>query len=163
MYKIYSFFEVLCKTRLLFLRQPCGCRTIEERTAIMKQLFVKNVSADQAGDYFQVHFDNDEGSSDLEFDVNRILNDTSDYFLIQWGLEYDDEEEPLRYIESNDDAYCGHVTVLKGSLTDNSAYLKVRFEEKTQEIELSFPALNGEAFKEMERILKIIVPNLVVA
>lgn len=129
----------------------------------MKKLFVNNVSADQSGDYFQVHFDNDEPGDIDDFDVDKILNDTSDYFLIQWGLEYDDEEDPPRYIESNDDAYRGHVTVLKGILADNSFYLKVRHEKKTKEIEITFPGQNKEAIKEMERILKIIVPNLVVS
>lgn len=130
----------------------------------MKKIAVKNVSADQSGDYFQVHFDNDEESGDSDdFDIDKVLNDTSDYFLIQWGLEYDDEVDPRRYIESRDDAYWGHVTVISGVLKVDSFYLKFRDRKKTKEIEITFPGQNEEDFRETQRILKIMIPNLVIA
>lgn len=130
----------------------------------MKKLTVKNVSADQSGDYFQVHFGNDEPEDMDDFDVDKILNDTSDYFLIQWDTEFDDDEdEPPRYIESRDEAYIGHVTVVHGSLKRNSFYLKFEHERKTMEIEITFPAQNKEVFEEMKRILKIIIPGLMIS
>ena len=163
MHKIYSLLTAVPQETLHLPVCPCFAFGSAEGTALMKKLTVKNVSADQSGDYFQVHFDNDEPGDTEDFDIDKILNDTSDYFLIQWDLEFDDDEdEPPRYVESNDEAYIGHVTVINGSLKRNSFHLKVLHGRKTREIEITFPEQNKEAFEEAERILKIIIPNLVV-
>jgi hypothetical protein len=44
----------------------------------MKKLNAKYVDATQAGDYFQVSF-------------GKIRDSLKDYFLIQWGFEFEDE------------------------------------------------------------------------
>jgi hypothetical protein len=129
----------------------------------MKKLPVTRISADQAGDYFQVCFDNDEFDDTIEVTADNVDYIIGDYFLIQWGLEFDDADDPPRYIESNDEAYIGHVTVIDANLQRNSFYLKVRHGKNSKEIEISFPDQENEDFDEVERILKIIIPKLVIS
>jgi len=111
----------------------------------MKKIYVESVSASQSGDYFQVYFDNAET-----------------YFLIQWGIEFDDEDDEPRYIESNDESYIGHVKVRKARLSRSNFYIQVMRGKETKEIEIIFPDQNKNEFLEIERILKIIIPNITI-
>ena len=118
----------------------------------MKKIYVKKVSATQSGDYFQVHFDND----DETYHKDNI------YFLIQWGIEFDDEDDVPCYIECNDESYIGHVRVTKATLSRNYFYLQVMEGKESKEIEIIFPDQDKKEFCEAERILKIIVPNIII-
>ncbi len=111
----------------------------------MKKIPVKSVSASQSGDYFQVCFGNDET-----------------YFLIQWGIEFDDEDDEPRYIESNDKSYIGHVRVKKATLSHNNFYIQIMKGKETKEIEIIFPDQDKNEFLEIERILKVIIPNITI-
>jgi hypothetical protein len=111
----------------------------------MKKIHVESVSASKSGDYFQVYFDNDET-----------------YFLIQWGIEFDDEDDEPRYIESNDESYIGHVKVKKAILSRNNFYIQVMKGKETKEIEIIFPDQDKNEFLEVERILKVIIPNITI-
>lgn len=60
----------------------------------MKKLKAKYTSASEAGDYFQVTFEKNNDS-------------LTDYFLIQPGFEFEDNEEPdPPYIESDNEKFC---------------------------------------------------------
>jgi hypothetical protein len=109
----------------------------------MKKIIVESVSANQSGDYFQVCFGQDET-----------------YFLIQWGIEVDDEDDEQRYIESNDESYVGQVKVKKATLSHNSFYIQVIKGKETKEIQITFPDQDKNAFHEVERILEVIIPNV---
>jgi hypothetical protein len=111
----------------------------------MKKIHVESVSASKSGDYFQVYFDNDET-----------------YFLIQWGIEFDDEDDEPRYIESNDESYIGHVRVKKATLSRNNFYIQVKKGKETKEIEITFPDQDKNEFLEVERILEVIIPNITI-
>jgi hypothetical protein len=111
----------------------------------MKKIHVESVSASKSGDYFQVYFDNDET-----------------YFLIQWGIEFDDEDNEPRYIESNDESYIGHVRVKKAILSRNNFYIQVMKEKEIKEIEIIFPDQDKNDFLEVERIMKVIIPNITI-
>jgi len=111
----------------------------------MKKIRVESVSANQSGDYFQVCFGHDET-----------------YFLIQWGIEFDDEDDEQRYIESNDESYVGHVRVKKATLSHNNFYIQVMKGKETKEIEITFPDQDKNAFLEVERILEVIIPNVTI-
>ncbi len=111
----------------------------------MKKIHVKSVSASQSGDYFQVSFDNDKT-----------------YFLIQCGIEFDDEEDERRYVESNDESYIGHVRVKQATLSRNNFYIQVMKGKETKEIEITFPDQDKNEFLEVERILEVIIPNITI-
>jgi hypothetical protein len=117
----------------------------------MKKIHAESVSANQSGDYFQVYFCND-GTHDKE----------DNYFLIQWGIEFDDEDDEPRYIESNDESYIGHVRVKKATLSRNNFYIQVIKGKETKEIEIIFPDQDKNGFLEVERILKVIIPNITI-
>ena len=117
----------------------------------MKKIHVESVSASKSGDYFQVYFDNDE-----------TYDKDDNYFLIQWGIEFDDEDDEPRYIESNDEAYIGHVRVKKATLSRNNFYIQVKKGKETKEIEITFPDQDKNEFLEVERILEVIIPNITI-
>jgi hypothetical protein len=117
----------------------------------MKKMHVESVSANQSGDYFQVYFGND-GTHDKD----------DNYFLIQWGIEFDDEIDEPRYIESNDESYIGHVRVKKATLSRNNFYIQVVKGKETKEIKITFPDQDKNEFREVERILEVIIPNITI-
>jgi len=117
----------------------------------MKKIHVGSISANQSGDYFQVYFGNG-GTHDKD----------DNYFLIQWGIEFDDEDDEPRYIESNDEAYIGHVRVKKATLSRNNFYIQAMKGRETKEIEITFPDQDKKEFLETERILKVIIPNITI-
>ena len=120
-------------------------------SANVKKIHIDTVSASQSGDYFQVSFDND-GTG----------NEDDSYFLIQWGIEFDDEDDVPCYIECNDESYIGHVEVKKATLSRNHFYIRVMDGNESKEIEITFPDQDKEIFLEAERILKIIVPTVII-
>jgi len=116
----------------------------------MKKIDIKKVSANQSGDYFQVYFDNDE----------ETYHEDNIYFLIQWGSEFENEENEPYYIECNDQSYIGHFKGRKATLGQNYFHLQVMNEKELKEIEITFPDQDSEEYQEAERILKIIIPNI---
>jgi hypothetical protein len=77
---------------------------------VIQQLTAKYVEATQAGDYFQVYF-------------GKTRDGLTDYFLIQWGFEFEDETRDEPYIESDDMKFCGRPGIKKAELNRNRFYL----------------------------------------
>lgn len=80
-------------------------------TTKMIQMQFNSVSASEAGDYFQVLFEEDVGNPDVR------------YFLLQCQFEFPDEEE--FYIESDDTRLCGHFEVKTATLSRQGLRLEM--------------------------------------
>jgi len=104
----------------------------------------KYVSATEAGDYYEVTFE------------KEISND-EEYFLIQRQFEFLNDE---CYIESNDLDYCGHFKINKAVLYNNRVEMEI---DRTfnKEITVKYP-ISLENYSEVQRILKIIIPHLII-
>ena len=95
------------------------------------------VSASEAGDYFQVLFEQEAD------------NPETDYFLLQCQFEDPDDED--FYIESNDAQFCGHVQVEAAVL--NRRWLRLEMAStKWKSIEIAFTA-DEEVYAELARVL----------
>jgi len=105
----------------------------------------KYVFADEAEDYYQVLFE-DEIDSDKE------------YFLIQSQFEFPDNDEC--YIESNDFNYCGHYRIHNAVLTDNR--LTIEIDRKSHKDIIVVFQILLENYREVQRILKIMIPHLII-
>lgn len=108
----------------------------------MKKLEAKRVSASEAGDYFQVLFEEDR---------DRFKN----YFLIQRGFEFDFGERPDPcYIESDDRTFCGHIRITKAELAKNRFYLKLG-DSKGSDMEIMYDT-SEDNYQEVKRVVRII-------
>lgn len=108
----------------------------------MKQLNAKYVSASEAGDYFQVLFEEERDS--LE-----------NYFLIQRGFEFEDITPDPCYIESDDLTLCGHLKISKVGLSRNRFYLLLG-DKNQNDLEIRFE-ISEENYQEVKRVLTIIL------
>ncbi len=99
------------------------------------------VSASEAGDYYQVLFEDDEDGDSTE----------GPYVLIQRQFEFPDDA--AYYMESDDRRLCGHFTVRSAKL--NREFLSIEFlaEEWTTLI-LRYSSCHSDC-RELERILRI--------
>lgn len=105
----------------------------------MKKLQVNHVSASEAGDYFQVLFE-------------QARNSLRNYFLIQRGFEFDeDEKSDPCYVESDDENLCGHPEIKKAVLDRNRFYLKLSDREDF-DLEITFD-IADENYQEVKRVL----------
>ena len=108
----------------------------------MKRLNAKYVSASEAGDYYQVTF---------EEEYDSLTN----YFLIQRGFEFEEILPDDPYIESDDLRYCGRPKFLTMEFTRTRFYLRLADKAKS-ELEINFDIPDKE-YKAAKRILKIIL------
>ena len=107
--------------------------------------YCKNVSATEAGDYYQILFEK-EFESDEE------------YFLIQRQFEFPDNDEC--YIESNDLNYCGHYKINNAVFYNNRLEININ-RKYNKEITVEYQ-ISLEDYSEVQRILKIIIPHLII-
>ena len=103
----------------------------------MIQMEFSSVSASEAGDYFQVLFENEED------------NIEAGYFLVQCQFEFPDGGE--FYIESNDTRFCGHFKVKSATLSRRMLRLEIP-STKWERIEIGFTA-NPVLYEELVRVL----------
>ena len=103
----------------------------------MIQMQFRSVSASEAGDYFQVLFENEE--DDVE----------AGYFLVQCQFEFPDGGE--FYIESNDPRFCGQFKVKSATLNRRSFRLEMP-STKWKRIHIEFGA-DQVAYEELVRVL----------
>lgn len=108
----------------------------------MKQLNAKYVSASEAGDYFQVLFEEERDS-------------LKNYFLIQRGFEFEDITPDPCYIESDDLTLCGHLKIKKVELSRNRFYLLLG-DKNQNALEIKFETSGGN-YQEVKRVLAIIL------
>ncbi|HEY2921577.1 MAG TPA: hypothetical protein VGK77_21535 [Candidatus Binatia bacterium] len=107
-------------------------------TAKMIQMQFNSVSASEAGDYFQVLFEEDVDNSETR------------YFLVQCQFEFPDEGE--FYIESDDTDLCGHFKVKTATLSRQS--LRLEMPSTTWKIiQVKFQT-DDAGYEELERVLK---------
>ena len=77
----------------------------------MIRMEFSSVSASEAGDYFQVLFEDDEGKLELN------------YFLLQ--CQFEDPLDEGFYIESTNTQLCGHVKIETAVLSSHSLRLEI--------------------------------------
>ena len=98
----------------------------------------RSVSASEAGDYFQVLFENEAD------------NIEAGYFMVQCQFEFPDGGG--FYIESNDPRLCGHFTVKSAALSKRS-FGMVMPSTKWKRIQIEFGA-DQVAYEELLRVLR---------
>ena len=105
------------------------------------------VSATEAGDSFQVLFEEQEDREER-------------YFLIQRGFEFDEDfEEPdLCYIESHEESLCGFPKLSKMELDRNSLSLTLAGSDEPDMV-VEYEA-SDEDHREIQTILKIILGGI---
>src|SRR5437867_10308571 len=109
-----------------------------ERSPRMIRKEFSIVAASEAGDYFQVLFEQEAD------------NPETDYFLLQ--CQFEDPDDEGFYIESNDTQFCcGHVQVEAAVL--NRRWLRLEMAStKWKSIEIAFTA-DEEIYAELARVL----------
>jgi len=104
-----------------------------------------HVSAAEAGDYYQVHF---EAADDGD----------GRYVLIQ--RQFEDVDGGLCYLETHNQEYIGHFKVVRATLDRHRFCLELR-RKKSSQVEVTFET-NEPTYIEVSRILRIIIPCLAV-
>jgi hypothetical protein len=111
------------------------------------KLELKNVCAVESGDYYQVSFDDDD-TDDVDYD--------GPYLLLQ--RQFEDPDGGICYVEAHDEEYCGHFRLKRAHLTNSSFVIELQ-RKRSAIIEVRFSATRA-TFKELLRILQIMIPNL---
>ena len=104
----------------------------------MIQMQFNSVSASEAGDYFQVLFE------------EEVDNPKARYFLVQCQFEFPDKGE--FHIESDDTRLCGHFEVKTATLSRESLRLEMP-STKWKIIQVQFHT-DHAGYEELERVLK---------
>ena len=113
----------------------------------MIEKIFKHASASEAGDYYQVSFDDDD-------DIENI---NGRYLLIQRQFEFADDDS--YYFESNDRRFCGHVKVRAAAL--NSEFLSIDFlADEWTALRIRY-AVSQDDFDKLERIVRIMFEDKV--
>lgn len=113
----------------------------------MIEKIFKHASASEAGDYYQVSFDDD---GDTEGINGR-------YLLIQRQFEFADDDS--YYLESDDRRFCGHVKVRAVAL--NSEFLSIDFQaDEWTTLRIRY-AVSQDDFGKLERIVGIMFEDKV--
>ena len=110
------------------------------------KLELKNVCAIESGDYYQVSFDDDDSDDDY----------AGPYLLLQ--RQFEDPDGGICYVETHDERYCGHFRLKGARLTCSSFVFELR-RKQSAVIEVRFSTTRA-TFKELFRILQIMIPNL---
>ena len=101
----------------------------------------KHASASEAGDYYQLLFDDDDEGDSID----------GQYVLIQRQFEFPDDGS--YYLESGDSGFCGHVKVRAAKL--NREFLSIEFlAEEWSALRIRYTADQDE-YKELDRIVRI--------
>ncbi len=111
----------------------------------MEKLF-KNASASEAGDYYQLSFDDDDEKEDDDAESVE-----GRYFLIQRQFEFPDDDS--FYLESDDASFCGHFKVRAATLTREFLSIEFLAAEWTT-LRIRFAA-DQDCYEELERIMRI--------
>ena len=98
------------------------------------------VSASEAGDYFQVLFEEEKD------------NDEKGYFLMQRQFEFPDEDE--FYLESDDNRFCGHFQIAAASLSRDEFCLELLPSTERKKLRIRFYT-DPDVFEEVKRVLRI--------
>ena len=118
------------------------------RMANMK-MHVGYVSASEAGDYYQVLFE--ERDSDSEQDSLG-----GEYLLIQRQFELPNGSRI--YVESHEEDFIGHFKVVKARLNPQCLYLTLS-RKTSVAIEVTFETSAGN-YAEVKRALSVMIPNI---
>lgn len=110
------------------------------------KIHLRNVSASESGDYYQVLF---EG----ELDGEEV------YVLVQRQFELPDGG--LCYLESHNKDYVGHFNVTHAELGRNRFFLKLARKEAA-EVEVMFNT-TAKNWRQVARVMRILIPNLKVS
>ena len=104
---------------------------------------LKNASASESGDYFQVLFEEEEDGEGA-------------YLLIQRQLE--DPDSSLRYFEAHDEDDIAHFRVVRATLGRHRLHLRLARREAA-ELEVTFKVTDKD-YHEVERVMRIMIPCL---
>ncbi len=108
----------------------------------MKSFKANSVVATQAGDYFQVDFEETRYS-------------LKNYLLIQRGFEFEDLTPDPVYVECDDLDLCGHIGIKEVIFTPECFLLQGAEEDKDFAFEITY-RIDENNYREVKRILKII-------
>lgn len=109
----------------------------------------KHASAAEAGDYYQVSFDDDDDDDPDSIDGR--------YLLIQRQFEFPDDDS--YYLESDDNRLCGHVKVRAVTLSSGFLSIDLLADECTT-LRIRF-GISQHDFEEFERIVRIMFDDKV--
>ena len=120
----------------------CNC----DQDEMIEKIF-KHASASEAGDYYQVSFDDDDDTEGIN----------GRYLLIQRQFEFADDDS--YYFESDDRRFCGHVKVRAAAL--NSEFLSIDFlADEWTTLRIRY-AVSQDDFDKLERIVRIMFEDKV--
>ena|SRR3990172_693799 len=112
----------------------------------LKELRCEHVSASEAGDYFQVVFEQTRDSH-------------VGYVLVQRQFEMPDGGKC--YVETDDQQFCGHFRIRNAQLSRDQ--FRMTFGRgPVQQITVSF-SVTDSAYAEAKRVLQIMIPDLELA
>lgn len=106
----------------------------------------KYASASEAGDYYQVLFDDDEDGESID----------GQYLLIQRQFEFPDDCS--YYFESDDSRLCGHFKVRAASVNSEFLSIELLVEESTT-LRVRYTVAQ-DGYTELERIVKIMFEDV---
>jgi hypothetical protein len=121
----------------------------EELSLVDMKMHLSRVFVSEDGDYYQVVFE------DQSPDANQDEPDGK-YFLIQRQFEFPDGGRI--YIESDNQNYIGHFSVVKARINPKSFSLTLG-RKKSFTIDVSFET-SSEEYAEVKRILGVMIPNI---
>ncbi len=127
-------------------------RNEEEQTQLWMvdmKLHARYMSASEAGDYYQVLFE--ERDPDVEQDSPE-----GKYLLIQRQFEMPDGGRI--YVESHDEDSIGHFKVVTARLNPRCLSLTLS-RKRSASIEVSFDS-SPENYAEVKRVLRVMIPNI---
>jgi hypothetical protein len=113
----------------------------------MIEKMFKHASASEAGDYYQISFDDDDDPASID----------GRYLLIQRQFEFPDDEP--YYLESDDSRLCGHVEIRAVTLSSEFLSIDLLADEWTT-LRIRY-CISHDDFEEFERIVRIIFEDKV--
>jgi len=112
----------------------------------MVELTFDEAYATESGDYFQLHFGNDDSST----------SDSQLYFLIQRSFE--DDKDTSYYIETNAEEMINHYDITQATLSKNYLYLNTT-NSKYTEFKIVFKSTQ-RSFNQVERIFRVMFKGI---
>ena len=113
----------------------------------MIEKIFEHASASEAGDYYQVSFDDDDDPESID----------GPYLLIQRQFEFPDDDS--YYLESDDTRLCGHVKVRAATLSSEFLYIDLLADEWTT-LRIRY-GISQSDFEQFERIVTIMFEDKV--
>src|SRR6266478_5103553 len=111
----------------------------------MLTICARHASASEAGDYFQVAFN------------ERSDGEGAPYLLIQ--RQFEDEDGDVCYVESHDERFVGHFRIRSARLGRRRFVILVN---QRLEAEVALD-ISEQTFHEIKRVLRIMIPQLEVS